>query len=112
MHIPDGLLIPINPATHTINVADTAVLIATWAITIPFSSFCVEKNKKHILNQLRSNTRHLERFGFRYADANFSSCRRNQCTHSGRNTCSNNLGPLRRHAQHDYGSGNAGVLFR
>jgi hypothetical protein len=29
MHIPDGLLIPINPVTHAINVADTAVLIGT-----------------------------------------------------------------------------------
>ena len=36
MHINDGLLIPINPATHTINVADTTVLIISWAITIPF----------------------------------------------------------------------------
>jgi cobalt/nickel transport system permease protein len=45
MHIPDGLLIPINPATHTINVADTAVLVATWAIVIPFLVFAWRKTK-------------------------------------------------------------------
>jgi len=46
LHIPDGFLIPINPATHSINVADTAVLAATWAITIPFLFFAWKKTKK------------------------------------------------------------------
>jgi cobalt/nickel transport system permease protein len=45
MHIPDGLLIPLNPATHTINVADTAVLVASWAITIPFLIIAWKKTK-------------------------------------------------------------------
>ena len=45
MHIPDGFLIPINPATHTVNVADTAVLVATWAITVPFLVFAWKKTK-------------------------------------------------------------------
>jgi len=45
LHIPDGFLIPINPATHAVNVADTAVLVATWAITIPFLFFAWKKTK-------------------------------------------------------------------
>jgi cobalt/nickel transport system permease protein len=45
LHIPDGFLIPINPATHAINVADTAVIAATWAITIPFMVFAWKKTK-------------------------------------------------------------------
>ncbi len=45
MHIPDGLLIPINPITHTINLADTAILAATWAITVPFLFYAWKKTK-------------------------------------------------------------------
>lgn len=45
MHIPDGLLIPINPTTHAINVPDTAVLFGTWAITIPFLFYAWKKTK-------------------------------------------------------------------
>jgi cobalt/nickel transport system permease protein len=45
LHIPDGFLIPINSATHAINVADIAVLAATWAITIPFMVFAWKKTK-------------------------------------------------------------------
>ncbi len=45
MHIPDGLFIPINPVTHTINVADTSILLGTWAITIPFLIFAWKKTK-------------------------------------------------------------------
>ncbi len=45
MHIPDGLLNPINPATQTLNVADATVLVATWAITIPFLVFAWRKTK-------------------------------------------------------------------
>jgi cobalt/nickel transport system permease protein len=45
LHIPDGLLIPINPATHAINVADTAILAATWAITIPFLVYAWKKTR-------------------------------------------------------------------
>jgi cobalt/nickel transport system permease protein len=45
LHIPDGFLIPINPATHAVNVADTAVLIGTWAITIPLIVFAWKKTK-------------------------------------------------------------------
>ncbi len=46
MHIPDGLLIPINPATGTLNMADTAVLAITWAITIPFFVYSWKKVRK------------------------------------------------------------------
>jgi cobalt/nickel transport system permease protein len=45
MHIPDGLLSPINPTTHTLNPADTAVLLATWAITIPFLIYSWKKTR-------------------------------------------------------------------
>jgi cobalt/nickel transport system permease protein len=45
VHIPDGLLIPINPATHTINPADAAILVATWAITVPFLFYAWKKTK-------------------------------------------------------------------
>jgi cobalt/nickel transport system permease protein len=45
LHIPDGFLIPINPATHAVNVADTVVLVGTWAITIPFLVFAWKKTK-------------------------------------------------------------------
>ena len=38
MHINDGILNPINPV-KTLNVTDLAVLITTWAITIPFLIF-------------------------------------------------------------------------
>jgi cobalt/nickel transport system permease protein len=47
MHIPDGLLIPINPVTHAINVADTAVLIGTWVFVIPFLVFSWKKTKEN-----------------------------------------------------------------
>ncbi len=46
MHIPDGLLIPINPATHTLNVADTAVLLGTWAVTVPFLIYSWKKTRQ------------------------------------------------------------------
>jgi cobalt/nickel transport system permease protein len=46
LHINDGLLIPINPITHTINVADLSVLISTWAITLPFLIFAWKKTKE------------------------------------------------------------------
>jgi cobalt/nickel transport system permease protein len=45
MHISDGLLIPINPATHSINIADTTVLLASWAIVIPFLFYSWKKTK-------------------------------------------------------------------
>jgi cobalt/nickel transport system permease protein len=45
MHIPDGLLIPINPTTHAVNIADVSVLIVTWAITIPLLAFAWKKTK-------------------------------------------------------------------
>ena len=45
MHIPDGLLIPINPTTHAINPGDTAILVATWAITVPFLFYAWKKTK-------------------------------------------------------------------
>lgn len=45
MHIPDGLLNPINPATHSINIADTAVLAVSWAIVIPFLFYAWKKTK-------------------------------------------------------------------
>jgi cobalt/nickel transport system permease protein len=46
VHIPDGLLIPVNPTTHAINPADTLVLAATWAITLPFLFFAWKKTKE------------------------------------------------------------------
>ena len=46
MHIPDGLLIPINPTTHSLNFPDTAVLVGTWAITIPFLVYSWKKTKE------------------------------------------------------------------
>lgn len=46
MHIPDGLLNPVNPATQTLNVADTAVLAISWAIVIPFLVFAWRKTKQ------------------------------------------------------------------
>jgi cobalt/nickel transport system permease protein len=46
MHIPDGLLIPINATTHTINVADTAILLGTWAITVPFLIYSWRKTRQ------------------------------------------------------------------
>ena len=51
MHIPDGLLIPINPATHSINVTDASVLILTWAITIPFLVFAWKKTRSTYSNR-------------------------------------------------------------
>jgi cobalt/nickel transport system permease protein len=51
MHIPDGLLIPINPATHTINVADSTVIIITWAITIPFLFLAWKKTQRTYSNR-------------------------------------------------------------
>ncbi len=45
MHIPDGLLIPINPTTHSINPADSIVLAVTWAITVPFLVYSWKKTK-------------------------------------------------------------------
>ncbi len=45
MHISDGLLIPINPATHSINIADTTVLFASWAVVIPFLFYSWKKTK-------------------------------------------------------------------
>jgi cobalt/nickel transport system permease protein len=45
VHIPDGLLIPVNPTTHAINISDTAVLVATWAITVPFLLYAYKKTK-------------------------------------------------------------------
>jgi len=45
MHINDGILNPINPVTQTLNVTDLAVLITTWAITIPFLIFAWRKTK-------------------------------------------------------------------
>ncbi len=46
MHIPDGFLIPINPVTHSINVADTAILVGTWVIVIPFIVFSWKRTKE------------------------------------------------------------------
>jgi cobalt/nickel transport system permease protein len=51
MHIPDGLLNPINPITHTINVADTTVLIISWAITIPFLVVAWKKTQSAYSNR-------------------------------------------------------------
>lgn len=45
MHINDGIFNPINPLTNTVNTADLAVLIATWAITVPFLVFAWKKTK-------------------------------------------------------------------
>ncbi len=45
MHIPDGLLIPVNPATHAINLPDTAILACTWAIIVPFMIFAWKKTQ-------------------------------------------------------------------
>jgi cobalt/nickel transport system permease protein len=46
MHIPDGLLNPVNPATHAWNVADVTVLLVSWAIVIPFLVFAWRKTKQ------------------------------------------------------------------
>ncbi len=43
MHINDGILNPINPVTYTVNTVDIAVLIVTWAITVPFLVFAWKK---------------------------------------------------------------------
>jgi cobalt/nickel transport system permease protein len=51
MHINDGLLIPINPITHTINAADTTILIITWAITIPFIALAWKKTQSAYSNR-------------------------------------------------------------
>ena len=45
MHIPDGLLIPVNPTTHALNIADTTVLATTWAIIVPFLFFAWKKTR-------------------------------------------------------------------
>jgi cobalt/nickel transport system permease protein len=45
MHISDGIFNPINPITHTVNVADLTVLIVTWAITVPFLIMAWKKTK-------------------------------------------------------------------
>jgi len=45
MHIPDGFLIPVNPVTHALNVADTLVLVITWAVTLPCIVFAWKKTK-------------------------------------------------------------------
>lgn len=45
MHIPDGLLIPVNSTTHALNIADTAVLVTTWVIVVPFLVFSWKKTK-------------------------------------------------------------------
>ncbi len=50
MHIPDGLFIPINPVTHTINIPDTLVLVGTWAVTIPFLFLAWKKTKNEYSN--------------------------------------------------------------
>ena len=55
MHINDGLLIPINPTTHTINVTDTSVLIITWAITIPFLVLAWKKTKSTYSNRFAAS---------------------------------------------------------
>ncbi len=54
MHIPDGLLIPINPTTHAINIPDTAVLVGTWAITLPFLIYAWRKTKSTYSTSLAS----------------------------------------------------------
>jgi cobalt/nickel transport system permease protein len=46
MHIPDGLLNPVNPATHALNIADVTVLLATWAITLPCIVFAWRKTRQ------------------------------------------------------------------
>ena len=54
MHIPDGLLIPINPTTHSVNIPDTAVLVGTWAITVPFLIYAWRKTKSTYSTSLAS----------------------------------------------------------
>ncbi len=54
MHIPDGLLIPISPTTYAINIPDTAVLIGTWVITVPFLIYAWRKTKNTYSTSLAS----------------------------------------------------------
>jgi cobalt/nickel transport system permease protein len=46
MHINDGILNPINPITQTVNTVDLAILIVTWAITVPFLVFAWKKTMR------------------------------------------------------------------
>ena len=54
MHIPDGLLIPINPGTHSLNIADTLVLTVSWAIVVPFLFYAWKKTKATYSTSLAS----------------------------------------------------------
>ncbi|MFB3888004.1 MAG: energy-coupling factor ABC transporter permease [Candidatus Bathyarchaeia archaeon] len=45
VHIPDGLLIPVNASTHAVNVPDLLVLVVTWAVTVPFLVFAWKKTR-------------------------------------------------------------------
>jgi cobalt/nickel transport system permease protein len=54
MHISDGIFNPINPITHTVNVADVTVLIVTWAITVPFLVFAWKKTKANYNSSITS----------------------------------------------------------
>jgi cobalt/nickel transport system permease protein len=47
VHINDGILNPINPLTNTLNITDLAVLVVTWAITVPFLIFAWKKTKSN-----------------------------------------------------------------
>ena len=54
MHINDGIFNPINPITNTVNTADLAVLVVTWAITVPFLFFAWKKTKANYSSSIAS----------------------------------------------------------
>jgi cobalt/nickel transport system permease protein len=64
MHITDGIFNPINPVTHTVNVADVTVLAVTWAITIPFLILAWKKTKAAYNPSITSTLAILSAFVF------------------------------------------------